>query len=271
MDPLAAFQATLLQGPEPPPLSVAELREKEAGLIAAAGDPAAPLADAQNRFEHAAALAEDPDRDEGERANSLHVARRSVQEIEARLRAHRAGQVCAELMGSAAAYADGNDLALRRTIQMERDMRDKLKNEVRSREDEMYKALALLEGKYARIRREARGTVVSLPDILFDFNQATLKREVEFSLVRLATILDQFPEMSMAIEGHTDSIGTQEYNMELSERRARAVFEFLSSQGVSAGRFTVAGFGMTRPVADNATVEGRARNRRVDVVIRGGE
>ena len=124
-----------------------------------------------------------------------------------------------------------------------------------------------LEGKFASIRRDARGTIVSLADILFDFNKATLRREVEFSLVRVATILNQFPEMKVQIEGHTDNVGTADYNLELSQRRSQAVQDFLASQQVAAERMTSEGFGMTRPVADNTTAEGRQKNRRVDLVI----
>jgi outer membrane protein OmpA-like peptidoglycan-associated protein len=83
----------------------------------------------------------------------------------------------------------------------------------------------------------------------------------------VATILNQFPEMHVAVEGHTDNVGKAEYNLDLSERRAAAVRDFLVSQGVVAGRLTSAGFGMTRPLADNGTAEGRQRNRRVDLVI----
>jgi OOP family OmpA-OmpF porin len=108
---------------------------------------------------------------------------------------------------------------------------------------------------------------VSLADILFDFDKATLRRDVEFNLVKIATILNQFPEMKIVIEGHTDSVGTEEYNLGLSQRRAKAVFEFLISQGVAEERMSWEGYGESRPVADNDTEEGRQRNRRVDLVI----
>ena len=127
-----------------------------------------------------------------------------------------------------------------------------------------------MEGKFASIHREARGTIVSLADILFDFNKATLRRNVEFNLVKISTILNQFGEMGILIEGHTDSIGTEEYNLDLSRRRARAVFEFLVSQGVDENRLSSEGYGESRPVADNSTDEGRQKNRRVDLVIQDG-
>jgi outer membrane protein OmpA-like peptidoglycan-associated protein len=124
-----------------------------------------------------------------------------------------------------------------------------------------------MEGKFASIRRDARGTIVSLADILFDFDKATLRRDVEFNLVKIATILNQFSEMNIAIEGHTDAVGTEEYNLGLSKRRAQAVRDFLASQGVVEGRLSFDGYGESRPVADNDTEEGRQKNRRVDLVI----
>jgi outer membrane protein OmpA-like peptidoglycan-associated protein len=146
-------------------------------------------------------------------------------------------------------------------------MKDALRAEARDRQTELYDALHQLEGKYAHIQKTARGTILSLADVLFDFDKATLKRDVEFNLVKVATILNQFSEMKIAVEGHTDNIGTAEYNLDLSQRRAQAVHDFLASQDVAPGRMTVAGYGLTRPVADNVTDEGRQRNRRVDLVI----
>ena len=84
---------------------------------------------------------------------------------------------------------------------------EKAREEARTRQQQIYEAMQSLEGKYARITQSARGTIVSLADILFDFDKATLKRNVEFSLVKVATILNQFSEMRIAVEGHTDNIG----------------------------------------------------------------
>ncbi|MCA9726748.1 MAG: OmpA family protein, partial [Candidatus Eisenbacteria bacterium] len=183
--------------------------------------------------------------------------------------------VCVQATALASQLGEATDAARAATLDLERGLQENLRRqlesmraEAKNRQQEMYDALTQLEGKYARIRQDARGTIVSLADILFDFDKATLKRDVEFALVRVATILNQFPEMQIAVEGHTDNIGSEAYNLDLSKRRARAVFDFLVSQGVDAARMTSDGFGMTRPVADNATDEGRQRNRRVDLVIR---
>jgi outer membrane protein OmpA-like peptidoglycan-associated protein len=116
----------------------------------------------------------------------------------------------------------------------------------------------------------ARGMIVSLPDILFDTDEATLKNDAKVVIAKLAGILLIMPELNLRIEGHTDSTGSPEYNQGLSERRAASVRDFLAEQGIAWQRMMSIGYGLTRPVADNATSEGRAKNRRVEIVIAEG-
>ena len=118
-------------------------------------------------------------------------------------------------------------------------------------------------------RREARGLIVNLSDVLFDFNQATLKPGAREKLSKLAGILLAYPgSYRMQIEGHTDSVGSQDYNQKLSEDRAQAVHDYLISAALPADRMNaVRGFGKIRPVATNDTAEGRQTNRRVEIVI----
>ena len=123
----------------------------------------------------------------------------------------------------------------------------------------------------ANTQASARGYIVNLPDILFDVNEATLKPEARVTLAKLSGILLMMPALNARIEGHTDSTGSASYNLDLSKRRAGSVLDFLAVQGVSATRLTSAGYGMERPVADNSTREGRAKNRRVEIVIAEGE
>ncbi len=141
------------------------------------------------------------------------------------------------------------------------------RSRMEDRQSQLYGSLKQFEGKFASIRREARGTIMSLSDILFDFDRATLRRDAELNLAKVAVILDQFPEMHITVEGHTDNVGAEEYNLKLSERRAQAVRDFLVSQGVEAARLDTRGYGMSQPVASNETAEGRQKNRRVDLVI----
>ena len=125
------------------------------------------------------------------------------------------------------------------------------------------------EWKVADTQSSARGMIVNLPDILFDLNEATLKTEARIVLAKLAGILLIMPELNLRIEGHTDSTGSVEYNLDLSQQRASAVLDFLAGEGVTAARLRAVGKGMESPVADNATPDGRALNRRVSILVRG--
>jgi outer membrane protein OmpA-like peptidoglycan-associated protein len=122
----------------------------------------------------------------------------------------------------------------------------------------------------AQITKTARGVVVNLPDILFDVNRATLKQNTQVALAKLAGIVQVFPRINLRIEGYTDSTGSDELNMRLSRERADAVMSFLQTQGVAASRMTDQGYGPKFPVADNSTPEGRAKNRRVEIVLAEG-
>ena len=112
-----------------------------------------------------------------------------------------------------------------------------------------------------------RGLVVTLSDVLFEFNRAELKPGAMRTLYPLVTSLKEHPTRTISIEGHTDGIGSQSYNLELSERRADAVRNFLVAQGVEAGRINAVGYGKAYPVASNDTEAGRQQNRRVEVVM----
>lgn len=118
-------------------------------------------------------------------------------------------------------------------------------------------------------RREARGLIVSLSDVLFDFDRATLKPGAREKLSKLAGILQAYPgQYRMEIEGHTDAIGSDQYNARLSESRAYAVRDYLVQAGIAQDRIVATrGFGKIRPVATNDTPEGRQMNRRVEIVI----
>jgi outer membrane protein OmpA-like peptidoglycan-associated protein len=124
-----------------------------------------------------------------------------------------------------------------------------------------------LAGENRTVTEEARGLIVSLPGILFDFDKAELRPEVEETLRQIAEVLKKYPDIDVMVEGHTDDVGDEQYNQSLSDRRALAVHTYLISQGIDPGHMTHSGFGETRPVAGNDAPEGRQRNRRVDLVI----
>lgn len=117
----------------------------------------------------------------------------------------------------------------------------------------------------------ARGLVVNMSDVLFDTNKYTLKPDTKISLAKVATILELYPGLKVQVEGYTDSTGTPAYNQTLSENRADTVKNFLQNNGVPQSNVTSAGYGATNFVADNSTAQGRAQNRRVNLVVSGAE
>jgi outer membrane protein OmpA-like peptidoglycan-associated protein len=118
-------------------------------------------------------------------------------------------------------------------------------------------------------RDSARGLIVNMSDVLFDTARYTLKPGAREKLAKVSGIILGHPGLKIAVEGHTDSVGGDDYNMKLSENRAGAVRDFLVAQGVPASGVTSQGFGKTMPVADNATASGRQQNRRVELVVSG--
>jgi outer membrane protein OmpA-like peptidoglycan-associated protein len=118
-----------------------------------------------------------------------------------------------------------------------------------------------------RAQRTERGTVVTLGDVLFDVNRATINPGAQGDLLRLAAFLRENPGRRALIEGHTDSQGDSQYNLELSQSRADSVRTFLILNGVSPDQIMARGYGETRPVTSNDTDVGRQQNRRVEVVI----
>jgi outer membrane protein OmpA-like peptidoglycan-associated protein len=118
-------------------------------------------------------------------------------------------------------------------------------------------------------RDSARGLIVNMSDVLFDTGSYTLKPGAREKLAKISGIVLAHPGLNLQIEGHTDSVGGDEFNQTLSERRAGAVRDFLIDQGVGASTVSARGFGKTQPVATNDTSEGRQRNRRVEIVVNG--
>jgi outer membrane protein OmpA-like peptidoglycan-associated protein len=123
------------------------------------------------------------------------------------------------------------------------------------------------------VKEEPRGTVIVLPgSVLFTSGEYALTGEAQQKLGMIAdTLTPQARSHDIVVEGHTDSKGTPTSNQVLSENRARAVMDYLIARGVPAGSITSVGIGQARPVADNATAEGRANNRRVEIIIKPGE
>lgn len=142
---------------------------------------------------------------------------------------------------------------------------ERMRQEAQAAADEarrLQQAIAELEA-----HQTERGIVLTLGDVLFDFDQAALKPGAEQNLLRLVEFLEEYPDREVLVEGHTDSVGSNEYNLSLSRRRADVVHDFLTRSGIPAARVVTKGYGRSHPVLSNDTAEGRQRNRRVEVVI----
>jgi outer membrane protein OmpA-like peptidoglycan-associated protein len=114
-----------------------------------------------------------------------------------------------------------------------------------------------------------RGLVVSMPDVLFDSGQYSLKPAARERLARIAGIVTAYPELMFEVEGHTDSTGSDDYNQVLSEKRAATVRDYMVNAGVSINSVVARGYGSTRPVAENTSSAGRKLNRRVEMIVSG--
>jgi outer membrane protein OmpA-like peptidoglycan-associated protein len=118
-------------------------------------------------------------------------------------------------------------------------------------------------------RDTPRGLVVNMGDVLFDFGKYDLRSEAREKLARLSGIVLGHPGLNLAVEGYTDTVGTDEINMTLSQKRAETVRSYLLEQGLADANVTAQGFGKSSPVADNSTPAGRQKNRRVEIVVSG--
>ncbi len=141
---------------------------------------------------------------------------------------------------------------------------DQVGNYMEKQQQEFDQALA--REREASVRREGQILVATYKaDMLFSFDSAEIKPGAYPSLDKTARILKEYDQTRIQIEGHTDNVGSEKYNMDLSLRRADAVAQYLVSQGVNSDRIRTVGFGETEPVADNSTAWGRAQNRRVEM------
>lgn len=154
------------------------------------------------------------------------------------------------------------------------DAQDDRANEVDSRLsaqereiEENRRILQELKAGGLDVRTTDRGIVANLPDVLFQFNSARLTSGARNAISEIARVTSRLQDRHISVEGHADSIGTTEYNNKLSSERANSVADELVNQGVSPRKISSRGFGESKPIASNSTESGRAKNRRVEVVI----
>ncbi len=177
-----------------------------------------------------------------------------------------------------AAYDDEGDEPLTRAYAYTADRKAKLallQLDQRAAEDQrtanqerLASALALGLKDCAKVERVADTTVISISGaVLFEFDKAELREHAKEKLDVVAQALKDHPDQRVVIEGHTDAVGDEDYNDTLSRERADAVRAYLESQGVSSLRLTATGAGEAEPIASNDSPEGRANNRRVEIII----
>ncbi|MCQ2063845.1 MAG: OmpA family protein, partial [Fibrobacter sp.] len=213
------------------------------------------------------------------KVNDLEAEKKNMKDQEARLQAEMQ-QNQEKFQAEAAAQ----EAALKAAGEREADLQKKLAAEkaaleaekkalaeerakAEARQAEAMNKLNELQSKLIQVSKDARGIILSMSDILFDVNKASLKADLKTSLAKVAGILSVYQQFNVSVEGNTDNTGSEEHNLKLSQQRADNVKAFLVEQGIDSTRLTAKGLGMSMPVADNSTKEGRQKNRRVDLVI----
>jgi len=213
----------------------------------------APLAIEQ--AEAAVRTAEEPEADAALGQHRVYVADRKVEiaraQAETRLSEDQRAAITAE---RATARLDSRT----REVDAARDATAEAKDQ----NAELQREIDALQA-----RPTDRGLVLTLGDVLFATGRADLKPGAANNLDQLVSFLAKYPARTIEIEGHTDSVGSDDYNLGLSQRRADAVRSHLVRQGVASGRITTMGAGKGSPVASNDTAAGRQQNRRVEVII----
>jgi outer membrane protein OmpA-like peptidoglycan-associated protein len=146
---------------------------------------------------------------------------------------------------------------------------ERQKQEAIRQKEEMRARLLRQLNQVLETRDTDRGLVVSMPDVLFDSGQYTLKPAARERLARISGIVLAYPDLRLEVEGHTDSTGGEEFNQRLSEKRAGSVRDYLVDAGVPINSVIARGLGVTDPIGDNSTAAGRKLNRRVDMIVSG--
>jgi outer membrane protein OmpA-like peptidoglycan-associated protein len=159
--------------------------------------------------------------------------------------------------------------AQRAASQADLDAAAKQKAQLEAEKLELRAQLLMQFNAVLQTRDTARGLIVNMSDVLFDTAKFTLRPLAREKLAKVAGIVSGHPGLRLDVEGHTDSVGGDEYNQRLSEQRGDAVRDYLTQEGMAAGSVTAKGLGKSDPVASNDTASGRQQNRRVEIVISG--
>ncbi|HEY4684285.1 MAG TPA: OmpA family protein [Candidatus Acidoferrales bacterium] len=211
---------------------------------------------------------------EAEAARAAALAQQQAAQAEAE-RARQAAQQAAWQTAEAEA-ARAAALAQQQAAQAETErahlaaeQAERMRQQAEAEKAELRSRLLRQLNLILQTRDTVRGLIVNMSDVLFDTARYTLKPGAREKLAKISGIVLAYPGLNLQIEGHTDSVGGDEYNQGLSEQRADSVRDFLVQQGVPAASISGRGFGKTQPVASNETTEGRQQNRRVELVVTG--
>jgi outer membrane protein OmpA-like peptidoglycan-associated protein len=157
----------------------------------------------------------------------------------------------------------------RATAQTDLDRAGREKRQLETEKTDLRAQLLVQFNAILQTRDTARGLIVNMSDVLFDTARFSLRPEAREKLAKVAGIVSGHPGLRLDVEGHTDNVGGDDYNQQLSEQRGSAVRDYLTQQGMQQGSVTTKGFGKTQPIATNDTAAGRQQNRRVELVISG--
>ncbi len=231
---------------------------------------------AQSQAESEAARADAARLDAQHQKEQRELAEQERQAAEqARLEAEQAAKQAAQERAAAQQQLQQSEQARQAAAQQAEQARlqaqqsDQARAQAVQQAEEQRQRLLKQLNQVLQTRDSARGLIVSMSDVLFDFNQATLKPGAKLRLAKVSGIILAYPDLKLEIDGFTDNKGTPQYNMTLSDKRAKAVRDFLVGQGVGTDAVTTKGFGESNPVATNATAAGRQQNRRVELVVSG--
>jgi outer membrane protein OmpA-like peptidoglycan-associated protein len=226
-------------------------------------------ADAQARASAAAEQARlDAQRRAQAEADTRAAEQARAQAEQARMQAQQAANLASQEKAAADA-ARAAALQQQQAAQAEAERARQSAQQAEAEKTELRERLRRQLNAILETQESARGLIVNISDVLFDFNKYTLKPGAREKLAKVSGILLAYPGLKIQLEGHTDSIGSEEYNQKLSEERANAVREYLVAQSVPGNTMTAAGFGKGSPIASNDTAAGRQRNRRVEMVVSG--
>jgi outer membrane protein OmpA-like peptidoglycan-associated protein len=246
------------------------LRRKEQARVEAerlAHQQAQEKAEAEAKLaqDQAAAAQAQSDEDARKRAAAEH-AQADAERAQAEAQRQQADALAAQQ--KAQAESEAARLAADQAEKQRQEAENQRLEAVRQKEAMRARLLAQLN-QVLQTRDTARGLIVSMPDVLFDFNKFTLKPDARERLARISGIVLAYPDLRLEIDGYTDSVGSDTYNQTLSDKRAGAVRDYLVSSSVSADNVTAHGMGKADPIADNGTAAGRKLNRRVEMIVSG--